>query len=692
MRNDFLVELGCEELPPKAMQTLITAFAKEIKEGLIKESLTFEEVVTYASPRRLAVKVTNLLSKQESQKVLRKGPSLKAAFTADGDPTPALMGFARSCGISNLDNLITIKEAKGEWLAFESTQEGLDAETLLPEIIKLSIKKLPIPKPMRWGNLERQFVRPVHWLVMLYGNDIVPATILEIPADRYTQGHRFQHPGKIKINHPDDYESILEKAFVIADFSKRRALIKKQIASCAEISKGFLVENEALLNEVTAIVEWPNAVLVPFDIDFLSVPKEALIESMASHQKCFSLKDKNDTLLPFFITVANISPVSNERIIKGNEKVMRARLSDAMFFYDNDKKSSLAHKAKKLSTIVFQKELGTVEDKINRVSKLALFMSSDKNIENVQRAVLLSKSSLVTEMVGEFPSLQGVMGYYYAKHDGEPDSVAQALVEQYLPKFSGDALPSSDIGAVLAVSDRIDTLTGIFGINQKPTGVKDPFQLRRLALAVIRILIDKDINLTIKDLINVSITAFDECLPNENTVSELMKFISDRLYTYLTNSLDLRSDVVKAVLIHHEDKTLSDIVSRCQALQKFVLSDNSLTLIQGFKRVSNLLKASELSLDNNNDVNVDLLIEPQEKILFEAIQEQKSHVKTLLLDKNYDDLLLHLSILKQPVDAFFEHVMVNSDELTLKVNRLSMLKKLRKMFIQFADFSLLQEG
>ncbi len=693
MTNDFLVELGCEELPPKAMQTLVSAFAKGIEEGLKKEALSYESILTFVSPRRLAVKVLALAPSQENKQVVKKGPSISAAYDEQGEPSGALKGFARSCKV-DLSKLTTLKENKGEWLAYECMQEGKKSVSLLPSIVSTSIKKLPIPKPMRWGNSKVQFVRPVHWLVMMLGKELVPANILDLEADRYTYGHRFHQPERIELSHVDEYETCLENAFVIASFAKRRAIIETQINQCANACNGFLVENSSLLDEVTGIVEWPNAVLVPFDNTFLEVPKEALIESMASHQKCFSLNNDADDLLPFFITVANIEPKSNTSIINGNEKVMRARLSDAMFFYENDKKTTLSHKADALKRVVFQKELGTVQEKVDRVSFVATF--SAKLIEldesTIRRAAMLSKASLMTEMVGEFPSLQDVMGYYYALHDGETVEVATALQEHYLPRFSGDVLPKTKAGAVLAIADRIDTLVGIFGINQKPTGVKDPFQLRRLSLGVIRILIDGEYNLTLNSLLEASLKSFIVDVPNQAVIQELMQFFSDRLYAYLTGPLKVRPDIAKAVSATQNDTPLNDVLKRCKALESFVRSEHSSALIQGFKRVSNILKGTDLERLNDVTINPDLLQTAQEKTLFKAIESQQIKVKKLISTQNYDELLLNLTRLKEPVDDFFEHVMVNTDDPALKQNRIRMLAQLEQLFTQCADLSLIQES
>ena len=691
MTNDFLVEIGCEELPPKALITLVTAFAKGIEDGLSKVALGFNKISTFATPRRLAVKIEGLEQAQKDKQVLRKGPSIKAAFDKDGNASKAALGFAKSCGV-DVDKLETIKEVKGEWLAFNLQEKGQATTELLEVIVNSSIKKLPIPKPMRWGNSKVQFVRPVHWLLMMFGSEVVPAKVLGLNSSNKTFGHRFHHANSIALEHVDDYQKSLQQAYVIADFHERKAIIKKQILNCAQKCQAKLVEDESLLDEVTAIVEWPQAVLVDFDKEFLEVPQEALIKSMASHQKCFSLQDEHGQLLPHFITVANIESKAVDHIIKGNERVMRARLSDAAFFYKQDRKTTLEYKTAKLKNIVFQKQLGSVQDKVDRVKKLALFIASSMEFQTelVERAATLSKASLVTEMVGEFPSLQDVMGFYYAKHDGELDEVAKALQEQYLPRFSGDVLPDTQTGSTLALADRVDVLIGIFGINQKPTGVKDPFQLRRASLGIIRILIDGNYNLDLETLLQKSLTTFKVELENKNVVSDVRQFIFDRFYVYLTSSLNLRADVVKAVFDEQSNSLLKDLLKRGQALQPFVESDEAIKLIQGFKRVSNILKGADLSEVKDLEVVPELFQIEEEKALYQAMQNEQQVVSELLLKQEYQALLISLARLKDSVDNYFEKVMVNVDDVAIKQNRLKLLMQLHKLFNKFADLALIQ--
>ena len=689
MTNKFLLEIGSEELPPKTLTILASALQDGVIAGLDKAELNYNSAKFFAAPRRLSVLIEGIQTAQQDKAILRKGPSVAAAFNEEGQPTPAAMGFAKSCGVS-VNELDTLEEGKGKWLSYHVEQKGRTAKELLPEIIIEAVRKLPIAKPMRWGDYDVQFVRPVHWILMILNEEVIPSTILGKVADGYTYGHRFHHPEAIKVSHADQYLEKLKPAYVIADFNERKEIIKAEIGKCANQCNGHIIENEALLNEVTAIVEWPHAVLVNFDKQFLDVPREALIESMASHQKCFSLQDSNGHLLPYFITVSNIQPQDDQHIITGNERVMRARLSDAAFFYEKDKKSSLEHKAFVLKDIIFQKKLGSLQDKVERMERLAvsLLKQLECNQENIIRAVQLSKASLVTEMVGEFPSLQDVMGYYYARYDGENEEVAQALKEQYLPRFSGDDLPNSKVGSLLALVERVDTLVGIFGIGQKPTGEKDPFQLRRSALGTIRILLEKKLEISLPSLIEQGISAYDLSLENDNLYQDVLQFCSDRLYVYLTNHLGYRSDVVKAVMTNL-DLPLSDIVERIKVLQSFIGSSIAEDLVQSFKRVGNILKASDANLIKG-DVEPDLFETEQEKALHHASISQDEVIAACINNKEYSRVLDGLVQLKPPVDDFFNEVMVNVEDPALRMNRLVLLSNLKKLFNQFADISLIQ--
>lgn len=527
MVNDFLFELGCEELPSGSVLPLSKELAYNMKDALDKAQIAYEAIKSFATPRRLAILISKVAKEQPSQTTVKRGPAVAVAYDADGKPSPALLGFARSCGVG-VDQLGRSKTDKGEWFIYESHSPGAPSETILPELVQQSLSALPIPKPMRWGAGDEEFSRPVHWAVMLWGKQIIKASVLGVATGRISYGHRFHHPQAVQIEHPGDYEQALYNASVVADFSKRRQLIVEQIEKTAAKARGHAVMPDELVTEVASIVEWPQALLAGFDPAFLEVPSEALIASMQSHQKCFALKDEKQQLMPLFITISNIESKKPEQVIAGNEKVMRARLSDAAFFFDQDKKQTLSRHLDAISKVIFQAKLGSLLDKSLRIQAIMeqFIQPLGLDREQAMRAAELSKCDLMTGMVGEFPELQGLMGYYYAKHDGEKLDVAIALNEQYLPRFSGDALPQSSLGFALSLADRLDTLVGIFAIGQKPTGMKDPFKLRRHALAIVRMLMNNPVALNLSQLINASIAVYGKLInANEPALQEIQAFI-----------------------------------------------------------------------------------------------------------------------------------------------------------------------
>ncbi|MDF2529929.1 MAG: glycine--tRNA ligase subunit beta, partial [Gammaproteobacteria bacterium] len=494
--EDFLIEIGTEELPPKLLWDMAEAFANAIRSGLEASQLAHSEFQTYAAPRRIAVTVKGLSAEQPEQHIEKKGPAKQSAFDLSGNPSKALQGFLASCN-TTLDKLSTIATDKGEWYIFRDVQAGKTVTDLLPEIVAQALKKLPMERAMRWGNHDYKFIRPVHWILMLYGKNVVDAEFFGLKADRFTFGHRYHHPEAIKISQPDEYlDSLLKKGWVVADFNERQARIVHQVKALAETLEATAIMPKSLLDEVTAIVEWPVAVLCRFEGEFLKVPQEALISSMQGHQKCFALTDLDGRLLPFFITVANIDSKHVDSVKSGNEKVMRARLSDAAFFYQVDLQTRLEDRLPVLEKVSFQAKLGSMLDRSKRLSQLAGFIAKQLNVsaESAERAGLLSKADLVSNMVNEFPELQGIMGRYYAQHDGESIEVAASLFEQYQPRFAGDTLPLTSTGAILSLADKLDTLVGIFGIGQQPSGSKDPFALRRAAIGLVRLLIEKQLN------------------------------------------------------------------------------------------------------------------------------------------------------------------------------------------------------
>lgn len=692
-QDHFLLEIHTEELPPKRLLTLAKALAEQVKIRLEKAELGFSEVRYYATPRRLAVFVRDLIASAPDRVVERKGPALAAAFDASGKPTQACIGFARSCGVAPND-LQTIKSAQGEWMGYTQSVAGKPTGEMLPAIVEEAIAALPIPKRMRWGAGEVQFVRPVHSIMMLYGDRVIDTTMLGCRTWRVTQGHRFMAPSWITIPNANDYPMFMQKeGYVIVDFAIRREMIWNK---AAEAVKGLLgdygsvyVSSDDFLNEVTGLVEWPVALLGTFDDAFLDIPSEVLVSSMQDHQRYFPVVDKQNKLLPYFVVISNIESKDPARVIHGNERVLRARLSDAAFFYESDKKEALIDRVARLKPIVYQAKLGTLYEKTERVRKLATAIAKKLKASSAHadRAALLAKTDLTTSMVGEFPELQGVMGYYYAVNDGESDAVAIALREQYLPRFAGDVLPETDIGQALAMADRLDTLVGAFGINQVPTGDKDPFGLRRAALGMLRTLIEKQINLDLQPLIALAIKGYKKKLENKTLESQLLCFLQDRLRSYYQDQ-GISADVFAAVSALGITNPL-DAHHRIHAVQAFKTREEAGTLSIANKRVSNIL-------DKYADTVHTKTINPK---YFEYEEEKKlaalldAHIKTITrLSKSgkYNEALLKLASLHQPIDNFFDQVMVMTEDKHRRENRILLLTKLRALFLQVADIALLQ--
>lgn len=688
MLNDLLFELGTEELPSGAVWPLADALANHLKLALTKAGVSYGEVHPYATPRRLAVWIQDVESLQPEQTISRRGPAIAAAHDAQGQPTQALLGFAKSCGVS-LDHLKPIKTDKGAWWNYEATIPGAQTRDLLATMINDAIAALPIPKPMRWGQGDAQFARPVHWAVLLWGDEIVDAEVLGVRTGRQSIGHRFHHPYGIDIPHPAAYEALMKDAFVVADFSVRRQMIIEQVRSLAA-SIGCVAEMpEALVDEVTSIVEWPKALLAHFEALFLDVPAEALIAAMQSHQKCFALRDQEGHLRPDFITVANIESLDPEQVVRGNEKVMRARLSDAAFFYAQDKRQPLSAYDKATAEVVFQARLGSLQDKRIRIQALISKLALPLGLDTVQaaRAALLSKCDLMTGMVGEFPELQGLMGYYYALQDGEDQLVAKALDEQYMPRFAGDQLPASNLGMALSLADRLDTLVGTFGIGQKPTGVKDPFKLRRHALAIVSLLVSNPAAFNLSQLIADTMQVYTEHGQVLNDVIlELKPFILERLQSFY-QSQGITQEIVHAVRARQEDE-LYDLDKRVNALIGFVKRPEALSLSAACKRVNNLLQQATDPIDKQG-IDTNQLEEAAEKALFDQIRQVEHLVAPLYSAGDYGSILNQLAGLKDCVDTFFEQVMVMVDNPAIKANRLSLLARLQDLLQGVADISLL---
>lgn len=690
--EDFLFEIQTEELPPKTLLKLGEAFRQQIEGQLKKLELQFEEVRFFATPRRLAVYVKNLFYSQPEQTIMRKGPTVKAAFDEEGRPTEACLRFAAACQ-TDPKQLIRIKTEQGEWVGVKQVAKGKSVHELLPVVITEVIHSLPISKRMRWGAREEQFVRPVHSVVMLYGDEIIEANILGCATNRVTQGHRFLSADVVTIPDASAYASLLEsEGFVIADFVKRRekilALAKDLVAK--ELGPNArLIAEEDLLNEVTGLVEWPVALCGHFDPDFLTVPKEVLISAMQDHQRYFPIMDGYDNLLPNFITISNIESHDPARVIKGNERVLRARLSDAAFFYQADQKESLEDRSLQLKGIIYQAKLGTLYDKALRMSKLAAFLAHKLHVNETlaERAGLLAKADLTTQMVGEFPELQGTMAYYYAIHDDEPKEVALALKEQYLPRFAGDELPASLLGQILSITDKLDTLVGTFGINHIPTGDKDPYGLRRAALGILRILIENKINLDLNEVISFAANLYGKSLENKETVSQLLFFVQERLRAW-NQERGVSADVFAAVAALKINDPF-DVEQRIKAVQAFKRLNEASALSIANKRVSNILAKYNEKIDSK-DINPQFFENSAETELAHQLEIKSKAISSFYESAQYEQVLLLLAELRKPVDDFFDHVMVMTEDKMRRENRLLLLSKLRTLFLGVADIALLQ--
>ncbi|SFL93804.1 glycine--tRNA ligase subunit beta [Marinobacter zhejiangensis] len=686
--QDFLVELGTEELPPKALKTLSHAFTQGITKGLEDAGIEFGAVEAFAAPRRLALRIRNLADAQPDKAVEKRGPAVKAAFDDSGNPTRALTGFATSLGVTP-DQLDTMETDKGAWLVYRTVEQGKPTIELLPQLIEQSLAALPIPKRMRWGAYRTEFVRPVHWLVLLYGNKVIDAEVMGLQAGNQTRGHRFHCPHELIVPTPADYEVVLrEEGHVIANFSERRDAIRAGVAAIAEKEgNGQAVIDDDLLDEVTALNEWPVPLLGRFEERFLEVPSEALISSMKEHQKYFHVVDDDGRMLPLFITVANLESHDPAQVIAGNEKVIRPRLSDAAFFYNTDRKVRLEDRIDRLKPIVFQEKLGSIYDKSVRVAalaaKIADAIGSDPAL--AERAAMLAKTDLVTEMVLEFTDLQGIMGQYYADNDGEPADVAKALNEQYMPRFAGDDLPTTLTGCAVAIADRLDSLVGLFGINQPPSGTRDPFGLRRASLGVLRIIIERALPLDLQTCCEWAAENFDN-LTEQNTATTVVDYMLERFRAHYEEQ-GIGAEVYLAVHARRPTRPL-DFDRRIKAVEAFRQLPEAQALAAANKRVSNILtkqggEAIGEAVDNS------LLQDDAEKALAEQVAAQSEAVLPLFEQGDYGAALSSLANLRQPVDNFFDQVMVMADDEAIRNNRLALLNRLRNLFLRVADISLL---
>ena len=685
--QNFLVEIGTEELPPKALKTLATSFADNVEAELNQAGLTFDKIEWFAAPRRLAVKVLNLATQQPSKEIEKRGPAVSAAFDAEGKPTKAAEGWTRGCGIT-VDQAERIATDKGEWLVHRAKIEGQPTKNLLNDIVANALAKLPIPKPMRWADKTVQFIRPVHTVTMLLGDELIEGEILGVASARTIRGHRFLGEKEFEIQHADQYPQLLrEKGSVVADFNERKAEILAKSQAKATALGGVADIEESLLEEVTSLVEYPNVLAAKFEERFLAVPAEALVYTMKGDQKYFPIYDKDGKLLPHFIFVSNINPEDPTAIIEGNEKVVRPRLTDAEFFFKTDLKQKLVDRLPRLETVLFQQQLGTLKDKTDRIEKLAGEIAKQIGADEAKakRAGLLSKCDLMTNMVFEFTDTQGVMGMHYARHDGEDEEVAVALNEQYMPRFAGDELPKSLVASAVALADKFDTLTGIFGIGQAPKGSADPFAFRRAALGALRIIVEKNLPLDLEDLVKKSAALFGDKLTNQNVVADVVDFMLGRFRAWYQDE-GIAVDVIQAVLARRPTRP-ADFDARVRAVSHFRTLDSAEALAAANKRVSNILAKADAAI---GEINLTACVEPAEKALAEAVLALRTEVQPLIAQGDYTAVLDKLANLRAPVDSFFDNVMVNAEDPALRQNRLAILNTLQGLFLQVADISVLQ--
>ena len=686
--ENLLVEIGTEELPPKALRKLAEAFAANLTAELESLELSHQGVNWYASPRRLGLQVKALEAKQQDKEVEKRGPATKAAFDAEGNPTKAAMGWARGCGIEVKDAQ-TLETDKGAWLLHIAKVAGQETKTLMTDAISKALAKLPIPKPMRWGANKTQFIRPVHTVTILFGSELVEGEILGKQVSNQLQGHRFHHPEKISIDHADDVFDVLKSAYVVADYEQRKAQIRAQIEDAAKAVNAVVAMDEDLLEEVTSLVEWPVTLTATFEEAFLDVPAEALIYTMKDDQKYFPLLDQDGKLLNKFLFVSNIESKDPSVVISGNEKVVRPRLADAQFFFETDKKKTLESRLESLDSVLFQKQLGTLKDKSQRISELAGYIAEQLGADKAlaARAGLLSKTDLMTEMVMEFTDVQGVMGMHYARHDGEAEEVAVAQNEQYMPRFAGDNLPTNVISCAVAIADKFDTLVGIFGIGQAPKGDKDPFALRRAAIGALRIMVEKQLPLDILDLVAKSQTLFGEKLTNLNVSTDVFDFMLGRFRAWYQDE-GIEVDVIQAVLARRPTKPV-DFDRRVKAVSHFRTLDAAESLAAANKRVSNILAKNNIT--TQGDVEQSLLSDDAEKVLASQVAKFATDLAPLYSDGNYQEALSQLAGIRESVDNFFDNVMVMADDEAVKQNRLALLSQLSGLFLEIADISVLQK-
>ncbi|WED26713.1 glycine--tRNA ligase subunit beta [Vibrio sp. DW001] len=688
MAKNFLIELGTEELPPTQLRTLAEAFASNFESELKSASLTHQGVKWYASPRRLALKVSDLAEGQADKVVEKRGPAISVAFDADGNPTKAAQGWARGNGIT-AEQADRLKTDKGEWLLFKQEVKGKPVQELVVGLAAKALANLPIAKPMRWGDKETQFIRPVKTLTILFGDELIQGEILGVASGRTIRGHRFMGEAEFTIDNAEQYPVILEeRGKVMVDYEARKTIILADAKKAAQAVGGIADLDDDLVEEVTSLVEWPVVLTASFEQEFLNVPSEALVYTMKGDQKYFPVYDENKNLLPKFIFVSNIESKDPRQVIEGNEKVVRPRLADAEFFFNTDRKRPLIDRLPQLETAIFQKQLGTIKNKTDRIVLLAGHIAKQigADVEKSTRAALLAKCDLMTSMVFEFTDTQGVMGMHYARHDGEDEEVAIALNEQYMPRFAGDDLPSSGISSAVSMADKLDTIVGIFGIGKAPKG-SDPFALRRASLGVLRIIVENGYNLDLVELIAESKASFGDKLTNKNVEHDVIEFMLGRFRAWYQDE-GFSVDIIQAVLARRPTKP-TDFDQRVKAVSHFRELDAAESLAAANKRVGNILAKFDGEL--SEEIDLALLKEDAEIALAENVEVMAEALEPAYATGDYQGALSKLADLREPVDTFFDSVMVMAEDEALKKNRLTLLNKLRNLFLQIADISLLQK-
>ncbi len=688
MAKNFLIELGTEELPPTQLSTLASAFSQNVEKALLDAELSFEAIEWFATPRRLALKITALAKEQADKTVEKRGPAISSAFDLEGKPTKAAEGWARGCGIS-VEQAERLETDKGEWLLFKQVVKGQATKDIIVPLIDTALANLPIAKPMRWGDKETQFIRPVKTLTLLFGDSLIEGSIMGVQSSRLIRGHRFMGESEFELDHADNYlEQLKVRGKVIADHQARKAMILENVQLAANKLGGYADLDQDLVEEVTSLVEWPVVLTAKFEERFLAVPSEALVYTMKGDQKYFPVYSNEKKLLPHFIFVSNIESKDPKCVIEGNEKVVRPRLSDAEFFFNADRKSPLIYRLPLLEKAIFQKQLGTIKDKTNRITELSRYIATKigAEVEKSERAALLAKCDLMTSMVFEFTDTQGVMGMHYARHDGEAEEVALALFEQYLPRFAGDKLPTDGVSSALAMADKLDTIVGIFGIGQAPKG-SDPFALRRASLGVLRIIVEYGYDLDLVDLIAKAASLFGDRLTNANVEKDVLEFMLARFRAWYQDE-GYSIDVIQAVLARRPTKP-ADFDKRVKAVSHFRSLEAASALAAANKRVGNILSKFEGELPASIDSSK--LVETSEIILAEKVCGLVEHLAPIFAKGDYQKALTELAALREPVDTFFDNVMVMDKDETLKINRLTLLNTLRSQFMNVADISLLQK-